>query len=661
MVKTGLRWGIGLSVCALAASGCGGLCEDDGFGGSNCPVGQDPIAQGQTSGGQTSTGTDEPSSGSTTSSSSSGDAESSGTGDEESSTGPVSSQTWCVDGDDDGFGNADDCQDVPGDERPPAGFVLDDTDCDDASDRTFPGAATEEATEDCTKDTDEDGWADAAPPEGVAAGSDCVDDDSNTFPGAADLDDATACMRDADDDGYGDSLPPAGAIAGSDCNDDDAAVPSASACLTWCADEDEDQYGDPATCVVDVDPPDGYVGNAADCDDTSGDAFPGAAPLDDDMACMLDADGDEYGDAAPLNAAITAGTDCDDLEVLVSDACFDCPAGSSLCNPDDNITQCNATGTWGVEIEACSFGCDDVGAACWTALSVDAGVCAEMLAGGSAALTATPTGGDGNYSYAWSPSSTLDSDDLATVNATPPVATTYAVAVSDNEGNADSDQVTVHVTDQAWALDAEACTSHVFTDIFETPAPPPTHAFFTDGTVHCNLRNNGLANAYVCPGVMDQTQVSFSLVVANASDNDGIGFVWGWQDASHFYLLSWKQTTEATPWGPWEQGITIKRIEANAPGDITGEDLGAAYDTANGTILATPSEFLTTGWENQTLYQVLVDLDGPTTTITILEQQSGTTLATGTIVDGTFGPGAIGSYDASQRSACTGGWRSSCL
>lgn len=617
MAYSVLRWGIGLSVCALTASGCGGLCEDDGFGGMDCPVGQNPIDQGQTSGGQTSTGIDDSSSTGLGPSSTSG-GESTDTVDEETSTGPVSSQTWCVDGDDDGFGNADDCQDVPGDQPAPEGFVLDNTDC--------------------------------------------VDDDADTFPGAADLDDAAACMRDADDDGFGDSFPPAGATAGTDCDDNDAQVPEANACLTWCADEDQDQYGDPATCVIDVEPPAGYVGNAADCDDTSAHAFPGAAPLDDDMACMLDADGDEYGDSAPANAAITAGSDCDDLEVLVSDACFDCPSDTSFCNPQDNITQCNSTGTWGVEVEACSFGCDDLGASCWSALSIDAGGCADMLEGGSAALAAATSGGDGDYTYAWSPSSTLDVDDAATVTASPPATATYLVDVGDGEGNAGSDLVTVHITDQDRDLAADGCTTYVYPDIFGGPAAPqPNNAFFLGGAARCNMTSNGLANAYVCPGVMERTQVSFGIAVFNGADNDGIGFVWGWQDASHFYLLSWKQTTEATPWGAWQAGITIKRIAADSPSDITGEDLGASYDTAHGTILATPAEFFDEGWANQTQYRVLLDLDGATTNISLFNENSGGTVVTGSITDDTFGPGAVGSYDASQRTACSGEWRSHCL
>lgn len=655
MVTSVLRWGIGLSVGALIGTGCGSSCEDDGFGGANCV--SPPIDEGQSSGEQTSTGTDDPST-----TAADGSTGSTTTGEDETSTGQVGTQTWCADADADGFGTPDDCQEVPDDQDPPAGTVTDDTDCDDGSDRTFPGAATQEATDACTKDADEDGWADAAPPAGVEPGTDCLDDDADTFPGAAELDDASACMRDADDDGYGDALPPAGAMAGTDCDDSDVGVPSATACLTWCADADEDQYGDSKSCVIDVDQPKGYVGNEADCDDTNADAFPGAAPNDDDTACMLDADGDDYGDSAPTNASITAGTDCDDLEVLVFDACFDCPANTFFCNPDDNASQCNGTGTWGVEVEACGFGCDDVMGACWSALTVDAGTCAEMLGGSSAMLTANTTGGDGNYVYAWSPGATLDVTDAATVTATPANPTTYAVSVTDGEANAADDQVTVHITDQDWSLETGGCSSFLYADIFDAPAPNPNDQFFNGGTAHCNLANNSLPNAFVCPAVMEQTQVAFDLEVVNAADNDGIGFVYGWQDASHFYLFSWKQTPEVAPWGTWEQGVTIKRIEADDPADITGEDLAASYDTAHGTIIATPAEFFTSGWTNEVLYRITVDLDGPNTTITIVDQDNGNvTLASGTVTDATFGPGAIGSYDASQRSVCTDNWLSNCL
>lgn len=652
-------------------TGCGGSCEDDDSGGSNCAV---PPTEIQSTGEQPSTGIVEGTSSTTTGdgpadASSSGDDESTGTtttatttGEDETSTGVVGSQTWCADADADGFGDPDDCADVPDDERPPSGAVLDDTDCDDGSDRTFPGAASEEAEGECTKDADQDGWGDVDPPEGVEVGTDCLDEDPDTFPGAAELDDASACMRDADDDGYGDTMPPGGGIAGTDCADDDAAVPSASACPTWCADEDEDQFGDPDACVVDDQPPEGYVGNDADCDDTAAEAFPGAAPNDDTEACMLDVDGDDYGDASPDDAAITSGSDCDDLEVLVFDACFDCPAGTFFCNTDDDAAQCNATGTWGTLVEACGFGCDDDAGACWSALTVDAGSCSETTTSTPATLTATTTGGDGAYVYAWTPAASLDVADAATVSATPPDPTTYSVSITDGEANAAADQVTVHITDADWSLQAPGCAGYVYADVFDAPAPDPADSFFTGGTAHCNLVNNSLPNIYVCPQVMEQAQVGFDLEVVNIADDDGIGFVYGWQDPSHFYLVSWKQADEVAPWGTWQQGITVKRIDADDPADITGEDLGASYDTAHGTVLATPAEFFADGWANQVLYRAELQLDGDTTTVTITNQDDGGSLVVeGIVTDATYGPGAVGDYSASQRSVCTGAYTSSCL
>ena len=48
---------------------------------------------------------------------------------------------------------------------------------------------------------------------------DCNDDRINVYPGAAELESAVLCMKDTDQDGYGDSNPPEGITAGSDCND----------------------------------------------------------------------------------------------------------------------------------------------------------------------------------------------------------------------------------------------------------------------------------------------------------------------------------------------------------------------------------------------------------------------------------------------------------
>jgi hypothetical protein len=76
-----------------------------------------------------------------------------------------------------------------------------------------------------------------------------------------------------------------------------------------------DGFGDPEMCIPSVpgeDPPDGYVPNDGDCDDTDPFTFVGAAELDDPEACMRDEDDDGWGDDAPGNPDVVPGLDCDD-------------------------------------------------------------------------------------------------------------------------------------------------------------------------------------------------------------------------------------------------------------------------------------------------------------------------------------------------------------
>jgi hypothetical protein len=85
----------------------------------------------------------------------------------------------------------------------------------------------------------------------------------------------------------------------------------------WCEDEDGDGFGDPGSCVPvppGEDPPSGSVpmDQATDCDDADPNTFPGAAELDDPLACMTDADDDGFGDDMPSNPNAVPGTDCND-------------------------------------------------------------------------------------------------------------------------------------------------------------------------------------------------------------------------------------------------------------------------------------------------------------------------------------------------------------
>ena len=98
------------------------------------------------------------------------------------------------------------------------------------------------------------------------------------------------------------------------------------------------------------------VGGLSDCDDSDPDTFPGAASNDSALACMRDADSDGYGDNYPANGNVTAGTDCDDTNPLIS------PAATEVCDGIDN--DCSGTAddnavngvTWYPDLDSDGYG-----------------------------------------------------------------------------------------------------------------------------------------------------------------------------------------------------------------------------------------------------------------------------------------------------------------
>ena len=255
-------------------------------------------------------------------------------------------QTYSVDGDGDGFGHptntVSECLSTPS-----SGNVTNNTDCDDSSNTTFPGAAPSDSATDCMKDTDDDGYGDVSVTGTVVAGTDCADSDASRNPGETevtadgidqDCDNEESCYVDGDDDGVGGTSTALTASldcsasgfdsANTDCDDSDGSV---SALQTYYVDGDSDGFGDPNNPVTECNltPSTGNVTDNTDCDDSSDTTFPGAAPNDSATACMSDADGDDYGSiSAPSGGS--AGTDCDDS----SDTTF--PGAA----PNDSATAC---------------------------------------------------------------------------------------------------------------------------------------------------------------------------------------------------------------------------------------------------------------------------------------------------------------------------------
>ena len=256
----------------------------------------------------------------------------------------VDAEIWYADADGDSYGDASvtavDCDQ-------PAGYVADDSDCDDAAGGVNPGA-----TEVCNGFDDN---CDGASDEGVT----------------------TTYYADADGDGYGDSgattadcSAPAGYVSNDeDCDDDASSVnPAATEVCngmdddcdgasdegvtsTYYADSDGDGFGDVAVTTEDCAAPTGYVADSTDCDDTAMGVNPAATEVcngvDDDCDTTIDegvtttyyadADTDGYGNASVTIADCSApsgyvsdSTDCDDTLAAVN------PAATEVCNTLDD-------------------------------------------------------------------------------------------------------------------------------------------------------------------------------------------------------------------------------------------------------------------------------------------------------------------------------------
>ncbi|MGB1012566.1 MAG: DUF6923 family protein [Nannocystaceae bacterium] len=221
--------------------------------------------------------------------------------------------SYCVDADNDGFGDPDNCTNVPDGDPPPPGTVpndpndTSDDDCDDSSPETFPGSAENDSETLCMKDLDGDGYGDDDPPMGVEPGTDCDDDDSDTHPGI-DPDNPESCQVDKDMDGQGDQNPPPGVDPGKDCDDNDpytftGAAPNddAALCMT---DVDGDDWGDDT-------PSNPNASAGSDCDDSDPETYVGSAELEDATACMKDSDDDGWGDTN-VPDGVDVGSDCYD-------------------------------------------------------------------------------------------------------------------------------------------------------------------------------------------------------------------------------------------------------------------------------------------------------------------------------------------------------------
>ena len=266
-------------------------------------------------------------------------------------------QTFYADTDNDGFG---DSANTSLSCSPLAGFIADQTDCDDSNATIFPNAPElcDGLSNDCyvfalpadEQDLDNDGISECA--------GDC-DDSNATYQIIQDW------FHDADLDGYGNPsvtfnscLIPTGYVAdNTDCDDSNATYHHNQ---DWFHDADLDGYGNPSvtfnSCLVPI----GYVDDNTDCNDSEVTVYPSASELCDSLdndcdgilpADEVDLDGDSFSECAG---------DCDDANGAIN------PNATEICNGiDDNCDGSFSTDEIdddGDGYSECDGDCDDLAA-----------------------------------------------------------------------------------------------------------------------------------------------------------------------------------------------------------------------------------------------------------------------------------------------------------
>lgn len=145
----------------------------------------------------------------------------------------------------------------------------------------------------------------------------------------------------------------------------------------------------------------------------------------------------------------------------------------------------------------------------------------------------------------------------------------------------------------------------------------------------------------------DQTsyEMEGSWKVTSAGDDDFIGFVFGYQDDSHFYLLDWKQGNQSYVGKMAYEGFSVKKIAAPSKSQLSLADFWSSTNTAYSTILS--SKYNTSaGWKVNTLYDFYLDFQPGE--FQILISQNSNPLWDITVNNSAYTHGQFGFYNFSQ-------------
>jgi hypothetical protein len=199
-------------------------------------------------------------------------------------------------------------------------------------------------------------------------------------------------------------------------------------------------------------------------------------------------------------------------------------------------------------------------------LLASAGPDSNVTSGQSATLRASWSGAScgadaGCVDCQWRESDGGVAASTCTAQVSPLDTTQYFLTVTDTEAGASAtDSATVFVTDRP----AQLCGWNVVvmtSDEYPTAANP-NYLCDPSGTAR-RQTINGKPAIVLSDLVVEDVRITGFMSVETTSDDDLIGFLWGWQNPKQAYLLTWKQLSQnwTARCGNAPAGIAIKKLD----------------------------------------------------------------------------------------------------
>ncbi len=138
-------------------------------------------------------------------------------------------------------------------------------------------------------------------------------------------------------------------------------------------------------------------------------------------------------------------------------------------------------------------------------------------------------------------------------------------------------------------------------------------------------------------------QITGSWRCTTSSDDDFIGFTFGWQDPAHCYIMDWKKNTQSGA----QEGFSIKKLAAPSEADLVSDDFWLSAGTGHTETLATNYSG-TAGWVTNVLYHFTLSFSPGN--FRVIVKEGDLVLWDITVLDSTYPDGEFGFYNFSQGS-----------